>query len=156
MKQSKNYFNRITPLEKSPMSKIINKYTGIIFQLTCIAMSLMIRCASNKALTLNRDELAKLDPRFQTVIAKEIPSLQITGGPPGAEPVTINKEGTNVYRAIIYMTNPDILRTMGVQVNSVLPNFVTAHVTSSQMVELVKLDGVQYIDAGEEHLPQKK
>ena len=138
------------------MSKIINKYNGIFFQLSLILLSLMTQCASNKDLTLNRDELAKLDPRFQTVIANEIPSLKITTGPSGAEPVTVNKEGANVYRAIIYTTNPDILRTMGIQVNSVLPKFVTAHVTSSQIVELVKLDGIQYIDAGEDQRPQKK
>lgn len=105
---------------------------------------------------LSKEEINKLDPRFQGVIAREYPQLGIKTIAPEVEPVALLDDSTKVYGAIVYTTEPDSLRAAGIQVNSVLPKFVTARVTVMDLVKLAKLDAVTHVDAGERLYPSKK
>ena len=98
--------------------------------------------------SLSEEERNKLDPRFHAIIADRIQTLQKAAMAPRVKALTVNENDEEIYGAIIYTTDPDALRAEGIQVNSVLPNFITTRVTSSDLVYLVKMNGVKYIDAG--------
>jgi minor extracellular serine protease Vpr len=55
------------------------------------------------------------------------------------------KDGTSVYQVIIYTKDPQELVSNNIPINSTFPNFVTARLTASQIVEALKLDKVIYI-----------
>lgn len=97
--------------------------------------------------SMSKHELAKLDPRFYAVIARESPVLRKAAMPLPALLIGVNEDGTQIYGAIIYTTDPDAIRSEGIQVNSVLPGFVTSRVTSSELIRLLKLDQVDYVDS---------
>jgi len=99
--------------------------------------------------SMSKHELAKLDPRFYAVIAGESPVLRKAAMPLPALSIGVNEDGTQIYGAIIYTTDPDALRSEGIQVNSELPGFVTSRVTSSELIRLSRLDQVDYVDSGE-------
>lgn len=126
----------------------------ILFVVMPVAM--LSQYSGKEKPSLSKDEINKLDPRFQAVIAREYPQLGIKTGAPHVEPVAVLEDSTRIYGAIIYTTEPDSLRTAGIQINSVLPKFVTARVTVMDLVKLAKLDVVKHIDAGERLYPSKK
>lgn len=138
------------------MSQINTKLTFSLLLIFFSQIIIFIQCSDKSPLKLTKNELDKLDPRFQTVLAEELPNLQLTKASPRIKPAAIREDGTNVYNAIIYTTNPDTLKAVGIQVNSVLPKFVTARVTSLDLVRIIKLDAVKYIDAGEKLYPQQE
>lgn len=51
------------------------------------------------------------------------------------------------YFCIIYTTNPTYLVENGIEVQSILPKFVTALISFNQLQQLVKMEDVKYIDA---------
>jgi subtilisin family serine protease len=78
----------------------------------------------------------KISPFFQRLLNKST----IPGQRPGfsklsAAPI-IRSSGDTLYQAIIRTTDPQALRSMGIQINSVCKNFVTAHVTTAQVRQM--------------------
>ena len=129
-----------------------------LFYISFVVMPVAIlsQYASKEKPFLSKEEINKLDPRFQAVIARELPQLGIKTSAPHIEPVALLEDSTKVYGAIVYTTEPDSVRAADIQVNSVLPKFVTARVTAMDLVKLAKLDVVTHIDAGERLYPSKK
>jgi subtilisin family serine protease len=66
---------------------------------------------------------------------------------------TVSSDGTVRYGAIVYTRNVEEIRSMGIHVNSVLPEFVTAQLTPSDMVRLADLESVKFLDPGKVHHP---
>ena len=124
--------------------------------LTCAGLILWMQCSSQSATMISEKNLKKLDPRLQTVIAEDMPESGLSISAPRPDPVAVLEDGTHVYGVIIHTTESDAITSVGVQLNSVLPKFVTARVTAEQLVRLAKLDAVQYIDTGRKESIQQK
>lgn len=88
--------------------------------------------------TLSEADQAKLHPYFQQVLKEQ---TAVAGA------ALLKTPGTT-YDAIIYTKNPDAVRTAGMHVNSVFPDFVTAHVTLAELERAAGLGAVTYIDPG--------
>jgi subtilisin family serine protease len=102
-------------------------------------------------------DLGKLDPRFRSVVAEEIPALGLKadGSRPDQLEVEkrVGKTEAPLYGAAIYTDNVDELRAAGIEVNSQLEGFVTARVTAQDLLLLAGLPGVTFVDAGETLYP---
>ena len=80
--------------------------------------------------------IQKISPFFQRLLNKRT----IPGQRPGfsklsAVPI-IQPSGDTLYQAVIRTTDPQSLRSTGIQINSFCKNFVTAHVTTAQVQQL--------------------
>jgi len=87
----------------------------------------------------------KISPFFQQLLNKST----IPGQRPGfsklsAAPI-IRSNGDTLYQAIIRTTDPQALRSMGIQINSVCKNFVTAHISRAQVQQLSGSSLVSFI-----------
>ncbi len=79
---------------------------------------------------------AKLHPYFQQVLRGQ------------ATPSILQKASGTTYDAIIYTKDPDALRSAGLHVNSVLPEFVTAQLTVDDVERVAGISTVTSIDPG--------
>lgn len=113
----------------------------------------MTHCANRNRLKLTETDLSKIDPRFQAALSEAVPELKLDVRAPRAKPARNSASGEKVYRAVIYTEHPDSLLAINIRVNSILPRFVTAHVTLEDLIVLAKCKFVTYIDAGEEYIP---
>jgi minor extracellular serine protease Vpr len=86
-------------------------------------------------------QLSKLHPFFQQIVADR-------GAHAGA-PLQ-----AAAHDAIVYTTNPDALRAAGIEVRSVLPDFVTASFTDNDLETLAGLADVRYVHPGGICYPQ--
>jgi len=91
---------------------------------------------------LTDQQRKKLHPIFKSIVAKSNLKLQKTTS--GSSPL---------YDAIVYTHDVETLRSMGIHMNTVLPDFVTAQLTPSDLIRLANLKRVQYIDPGRVHKP---
>jgi minor extracellular serine protease Vpr len=95
----------------------------------------------------------KLHPTFQTVVTSQAPLALSKGGYGPATPTVTTRDGQEVFDAIITTTNPGILRAKGIRVNSAFAQFATAQVTRDDLLNLIGLDEVRYIDPGSVNYP---
>lgn len=107
----------------------------------------LINCQNKKVKTSQTTNSEKLDPKLYSLI------MEKSAPTPNIQPINKTKNGTLLYSVIIYNSNPDSLRTLGIQVNSELSKFVTARVTKTQLKKCILLDFVSYIKASERHQP---
>lgn len=102
-------------------------------------------------------QLEKLDERFRSLLAAEVPALGLkaTGSVPDPleVEVALGKTQETLYGAAIYTDDPDALRKAGIEVNSEVPGFVTARLTVDDLLKVAALDEVIYVDAGETLYP---
>ena len=102
---------------------------------------------------LTEKQRSKLHPLFQSVITNSFQPLSKTSSKSHRIASTVSSDGTIRYSAIVYTRDVETLRSMGIQVNSVLPEFVTAQLTPSEMIRLADLESVRFIDPGKMHRP---
>ena len=100
------------------------------------------------AQSLSRQGLNKLDPRFHAVVADQMPMLRKVTMPPSTKPVATAEDGSPLYGAIIYTTNPSGLLDDGIPLNSICSSFATARLTPAELARLIEYDDVTYVDAG--------
>jgi subtilisin family serine protease len=81
---------------------------------------------------------AKLHPYFQQLLREEAISA----------PAVPLKTSRTKYDAIVYTRNPDALRSAGLHLNSVLPEFVTAQLTVDDLERVAGISTVTSIDPG--------
>lgn len=93
----------------------------------------------------------KLHPAFQALVAGEVagPLLKVTASGP-SEAV---RESEIRYDVIITTTNADAVRASGIHINSVIDRFATAVVTRQDLVKLIQLNDVAYLDPGSTNYP---
>ena len=90
----------------------------------------------------------KLHPAFQALLAGDLATVSSNRGGTPARSSGLAKDGENLYDAIITTTNADALRASGVSVNSVVGKFATARVTRQDLLRIVQLNDVVYVDPG--------
>ena len=138
------------------MKSFLKKPPQLVLVILVLLPIMMIRCLSKHADMMSKEEISKLDPRFQTVIAKEIPGSHLKSGVPAVEPAETLDDGTKIYSVIIRTKDAKSVKDLNIRVNSVLPSYVTARVTARQLIELTKLKSVSYLDAGQQERIDKK
>ena len=95
----------------------------------------------------------KLHPAFQNVIASDgAASLSKTGGGLNA-PISTMSNGKLLYDVIITTTDPDVVRALGIHVNSAFDQYVTAQVSREDILNLVQRSEVKYLDPGSVNYP---
>ncbi len=114
---------------------------------------LMIIVYTSFGANLTEKQRSKLHPLFQSVITNSSQPLSKTSSKSHRIASTVSSDGTIRYSAIVYTRDVETLRSMGIQVNSVLPEFVTAQLTPSEMIRLADLESVRFIDPGKMHRP---
>jgi minor extracellular serine protease Vpr len=90
----------------------------------------------------------KLHPVFQALLAGDLATVNSNAGGIAARSVGLAKDGANLYDAIITTTNADVVRASGVSLNSVVGNYATARVTRQDLLKLIQLNEVVYVDPG--------
>ena len=100
---------------------------------------------------LTDKQRSKLHPLFRSLITNSSQPLLKTSSRSHRIASTVSSDGTVRYGAIVYTRNVEEIRSMGIHVNSVLPEFVTAQLTPSEMVRLADLESVKFLDPGKKH-----
>ena len=98
---------------------------------------------------LTQQQLSKLHPFFRVLVGQGSSHLlkaEQAQKQAGTTPRT--------YGAIIYTHNAAAVRAAGVHVNSVLPEFVTAQISASDVERLASLESVRFIGRGSINYPQ--
>ncbi|MEM1096538.1 MAG: S8 family serine peptidase [Bacteroidota bacterium] len=125
------------------------------FLLLCLALT----AGTAAAQVLAPAEQARLDPRFQAILAEALPSTGLTPTslplpPHMAERAAAAKRGETVwYGAIVQTDDVAALRTAGITVNTELPGYATVRVTAEELATLARLESVRYVDAGDTFYP---
>ncbi|TVQ15458.1 MAG: hypothetical protein EA364_02165, partial [Balneolaceae bacterium] len=107
---------------------------------------------------LHEDEAARLDLILQSGLVKyrlesqgfQQKTLHSDELPDG---ISAGRTGGLVYPVMIYTDNAGAVRDAGIEVNTVMPGFVTARVHEHQLEDLIRLDGVTSAITGEMQQP---
>ncbi len=102
---------------------------------------------------LSTAQLQKLHPYFQKVLAHAYPGLKLNLPLPRTSHSLLSSSGQPRYPAIIYLRDIQKVQQQGVHLNSVYADFATALLTPEQMLDLVSLSSVRYIDRGTQNKP---
>ena len=112
----------------------------------CFATLLLAVPFVLQAKAITKVQQQKLEPRIQAVLAKEQPTFGITTvAPQLPQALARRTDGSFVYQVIIYTNDPQELHDNNIPINSTLPSFVTARLTSSEIIEALQLDNVNYL-----------
>ncbi len=101
---------------------------------------------------LSVQELNKLHPSFQRVVAEKLPGLEKEKICMRAEVAGLDEQGTEVFGAIVFTESLDVLRNAGFHINSEVSRqapYATLRCTADDLVRLTRLSAVSYITPGE-------
>jgi minor extracellular serine protease Vpr len=103
---------------------------------------------------LSEKQRMKLHPFFQSLVAKpslheRMKTLYWLRDEPASAMTKVA-----LYDAIISTHDASALRSMGVRINSIFPEFVTAQLSASDILNISSLENVQFIDPGSKNYPQ--
>jgi len=115
----------------------------IKFAVLLIAI-LALTCGGPKE--LSDEERAKLDPRL-------IELLNSSSVSDAAYDVSMRPDGQKEYGVIIRTNNTDALRTIGIQVQSVFGDVVTARLTTDELRKVVALQSVRAVQNSGRNIP---
>ena|GEM_PF-745530 len=107
-----------------------------------LAISLLLTaggCSSNK---LTDDMKQKLDP----------PLIRLVEDQPVSESdydQTVRPDGEKEYGVIIRGTDPEEVRAMGIHLNSIFGEVMTARLTREELVRVIRLSSVESVRAGD-------
>ena len=117
--------------------------TQVLFVL-CASCVLLLSCSSTTHLT--DQEMAKIDPRVQRVLAGEqVPGLE--------EVSSLRPDGSREYPIVVRMTNPKELDALGITPQSRFGDMITVRVTAEEIKKLAQLGSVTAIRAGAPNEP---
>jgi minor extracellular serine protease Vpr len=125
--------------------------TPIRYTKTSILLLFVFYAAFSADLT--QKQRSKLHPLFQTLITNSSQPLAKMSSTSHRIASTISSDGTIRYGAIVYTHDGESLRSMGIHINSNLPDFVTAQVTVQDLTRLASLESVSFLDPGRIHKP---
>jgi subtilisin family serine protease len=114
-----------------PMTRTVNTFI-ILLLISCVLFGT----------ELTQTQRQKLHPLFRSLVAKSNSQLQKTAS-----------GSIQRYGAIVYTHDVETLRSMGIHINSILPDFITAHVTVQDLIRLASLETVTFLDPGRIHKP---
>ena len=95
----------------------------------------------------------KLHPTFQAVVTSDGQNLLTKFGGRLVGPAVTLTNGKVLFDAIVTTTNPDAIRAKGIHVNSAFGRYATAQVTREDILSLIQLSDVQYVDPGTMNYP---
>jgi len=101
-------------------------------------------CASQSDLT--PDQRAKIDPVLQVLLEREDVS-------PSQYDISIRPDGTREYGIIVYGSAADTLRALGIPLQSVLGEMMTARVSVAQLRLLAAQPTVRAIQNSSRNVP---
>jgi hypothetical protein len=108
----------------------------LILPLLFYLVFLSIGCTSNQ--TLNKSEKEKLDPQLQQLLLTDNISDSHYS-------VSVNQDGVKLYGVIIGAEKVDEILSLGITVNSVHGEMITAKLTTDEIRKIVKLNSVKYV-----------
>jgi len=121
----------------------------LIFSLFIFYSQLQGDHDQSKPISLNKIDLQFLDIIDEKVSYK-IPLINQTKSLTSRiEPLFLDRDGSERYGVIIYTDQPHQIQDAGIQINSILPHFITAHITPQSLINLVHSEAVHYIDMAE-------
>jgi hypothetical protein len=91
----------------------------------------------------------KLHPSFRALLADGTSGEAAKGSGPAG----LAKNAEAMYDAIITTSDPDAIRANGIQINSTIGRYATAVVTRQELLKLVQLNEVEYVDPGSTNYP---
>lgn len=98
-------------------------------------------------------QLKKLHPNFHTLVAPLAPHLRIAHSGVLPEPSTKAADGSALYGAIVYTSNPEEIRAAGIRVQARVADVVTVKVLPADLLKLASLPAVQYVQYPEVDYP---
>lgn len=105
------------------------------------------------AQSITEAQLQKLHPNFHALVAPLAPQLKVTHSGVVPEPSTKAADGSDLYGAIVYTSNPEAVRMAGIHVNSDFKTFVTAQLRPEDMIRLARIEQVKFLDPGSVNYP---
>ena len=114
------------------------------------ALALLVACASSSAPsgTLSTEQRARIHRNFQALLASVRPDATWQSGDVRRLSRAGLRPESNLYHAIVYTSDPSIVRASGATVVSTYQGFVTALVTPDQIMQLAQTEGIRFIDPG--------
>ncbi len=115
---------------------------------------LLLLAVQLHAQPLTESQRARLHPAFQRLLQMqtEQPALAKAALPSDVTTIT-TENGDRLFAAIVYTDRGDELKQRGYQINTISDEFVTAHLSLSDLRELSQDARVQYVDPGNRNYP---
>ena len=107
--------------------------------LALLCSFLVFQCGRGTSLT--REEMAKLDPGLQQLLAQSPPS-------DASYDVSVRANGVKEYGVIIRSSSQQDLRDAGIQVGSVFGDVITARVSVEELCRIASLPTVRAVEQG--------
>lgn len=117
----------------------------LLFVLCCVL--LIHGCAGSRP--LSEAEKAKLDSQLLVLLRDD--NIVEEG-----YDVTTRPNGEREYGVIVRSSNPDELRSAGIQVGSVFSDVITERVTKSELKKILSLPSVRFVQNSSRNYPQNK
>ena len=114
----------------------------------------IVGCSTTAADKLNEKEMANIDPTLRSLITVQGKSTEAV--PPLPRPVEVRDDGSSVYAVIIHTEDAESLKAAGIEVNSILPHFVTARITAGDLIRLARLESVTSVKPSEISTPDQR
>ena len=121
-----------------------------------LCVFLLAACASGRRERLTEKQRAKIDPRLHFLVTSQDRSPAMEASPPQPKPVGYTEDGSPLYSVIVYTKDAESLKEAGIEVNSVLPGFVTARISGADLIRLARIDSVTAIKVPEMMTPDQK
>ncbi len=114
----------------------------------CSALLLAVLCVWSCAPSydLAPGELAKIDPKLRVLLEQEDVTDALFD-------VGVRADGSREYGVIVYGSNPDTLRALGISLQTVLGEMMTARVTAGELRILAAQSSVRSILKSEQAYP---
>ncbi len=111
---------RALPIPVTPLAPVFMMIRSTVL----LAALLFASCAAREDLTPG--QLAKIDPKLRVL-------LEQNNVPDASYEITFRPDGSREYSVIVYGSNPDTLRTLGIPLQTVLGEMMTARVTVAEL-----------------------
>jgi outer membrane biogenesis lipoprotein LolB len=119
-------------------------FLTMIRSLALLVSLLLSGCATQTELA--PEQLAKIDPKLRILLEREdVSSTQYD--------ISVRSDGSREYGVIVYGSNPDTLRRLGIPLQTVLGEMMTARVTVAQLRLLASQSTVRSIASGGKAYP---
>ena len=114
---------------------------------TITAALLLSLCACSSASDLSIEERAKVDPAIMRL-------LSATGFDEADYDVGVRPDAVKEYGIIIRANNMNELQSVGIKIQSVFGNVITARLTLAELRKILSLPSVWAVENGSKNYPQ--
>ncbi len=122
---------------------MISSIRFCVFYIT--SLSLILSCSHKTE--LYSDNLNKLDPVFHESLVQDLNAEDPSAAQQHLTPVSYNEKGEPVYAVVIHTSNADTLIKTGINIQTTFREYATARLTIREMLHLLEMDDVHYIES---------